>query len=118
MARVSQHRNGRQNAFPPGVSKANQTAKNRRRQKVVLEDNAPGQNNTRTMVRDHHSRPPRGRAHQFAKLSFKADPPPGYTFIPAGNPQLTNALKEAARQGNHKIMSVSVSYSFVCFTLD
>jgi hypothetical protein len=43
------------------------------------------------------------------QLSFKAEPPKGYTFIPAGNPELTNALKEFARKGNHEIYAVSVS---------
>ncbi|KAL9617730.1 MAG: hypothetical protein Q9160_007504 [Pyrenula sp. 1 TL-2023] len=42
-------------------------------------------------------------------LTFKAQAPLGYTFIPAGNPQLTNALKEAARQENEKIFAVSTT---------
>lgn len=46
------------------------------------------------------------------QLSFKAEPPTGYTFIPAGNPELTNALKEFARKGNHRIYAVSVSAPF------
>ena|SRR2546421_6339148 len=43
------------------------------------------------------------------QLSFTATPPSGYTFIPAGHPELTAALKEFARKGNHQIYAVSVS---------
>jgi hypothetical protein len=46
---------------------------------------------------------------QLTQLSFTARPPPGYTFIPAGHPELTAAMKEFARKGNHKIYAVSVS---------
>ncbi|RMD42357.1 hypothetical protein DV735_g2766, partial [Chaetothyriales sp. CBS 134920] len=67
------------------------TAKQRRKQKVVLESNSQGQNGERCV------------------LSFTADPPHGYTFIPAGNPQLTNALKEEAARSDSKIMSVSTT---------
>jgi hypothetical protein len=45
----------------------------------------------------------------WVQLSFTAKPPPGYTFIPAGHPELTAALKEFARKGNHQIHAVSVS---------
>ncbi|RVX67932.1 hypothetical protein B0A52_08537 [Exophiala mesophila] len=41
-------------------------------------------------------------------ITIKAEPPPGYTFIPAGNPELTQALKEFSRQGDHKIYAVTV----------
>ena len=47
---------------------------------------------------------------RVAQLTFKTKPPAGYTFIPAGNPELTNALKEFARQANEKIFAVSVSH--------
>ena len=46
---------------------------------------------------------------RVAQLTFKTKPPAGYTFISAGNPELTNALKEFARQANEKIFAVSVS---------
>ena len=44
------------------------------------------------------------------QLSFTAKPPPGYTFIPAGHPELTAAMKEFARKGNYQIYAVSVSF--------
>ncbi|EXJ71425.1 uncharacterized protein A1O5_05233 [Cladophialophora psammophila CBS 110553] len=43
------------------------------------------------------------------KISFQERPPAGYTFIPAGNPELTNALKEFARRGDHKIYAVTIT---------
>ena len=117
MARVQQ-RSGKQNAGP-GFVKAGHVVKQRKKQKVVLESNVQGQNNNRSVVRISRPRIYRGRAHPHGKLSFTADPPRGHTFIPAGNPQLTNALKEAARRGDYKIMSVSVSgyVHFVSFLL-
>ena len=42
------------------------------------------------------------------QLFFETKPPPGYTFIPAGNPQLTNALKELADKEGAKPLAVSV----------
>ena len=48
--------------------------------------------------------------HLSHQITIKADPPPGYTFIPAGNPELTQALKEFSRQGDHKIYAVTVSF--------
>lgn len=47
------------------------------------------------------------------QLSFHAEPPPGYTFIPAGNTQLTIAMKAFAKRGGHQIMAVSVSRSYI-----
>ena len=44
-----------------------------------------------------------------SKVAFTEQPPPGYTFIAAGNPELTNALKEFASRGDHKIFVVTVS---------
>ncbi|OAP61031.1 hypothetical protein AYL99_06035 [Fonsecaea erecta] len=48
-------------------------------------------------------------AYDPNKISFQERPPPGYTFIPAGNPELTNALKEFARRGDHKIYAVTIT---------
>jgi hypothetical protein len=45
----------------------------------------------------------------FVQFTFEAKPPPGYTFIPAGNPELTNALKDFAREEGYKIFAVTVS---------
>lgn len=45
------------------------------------------------------------------KVAFTEDPPPGYTFIAAGNPELTNAMKEFSSRGNHKIFVVTVRAS-------
>ena len=45
------------------------------------------------------------------KVAFTEQPPPGYTFIAAGNPELTNAMKEFSTRGNHKIFVVTVCLS-------
>ncbi|KAL5363062.1 hypothetical protein BJX96DRAFT_112350 [Aspergillus floccosus] len=42
-------------------------------------------------------------------ISFEAKAPPGYTFIPAGNPQLTTACKELCRKDGLKIFAVSTT---------
>lgn len=41
-------------------------------------------------------------------ISFEAKAPPGYTFIPAGNPQLTSACKEICRKDGLKVFAVTV----------
>ncbi|OGM43787.1 hypothetical protein ABOM_006910 [Aspergillus bombycis] len=41
-------------------------------------------------------------------ISFEAKAPPGYTFIPAGNPQLTSACKEVCRKDGLKVFAVTV----------
>jgi hypothetical protein len=43
------------------------------------------------------------------KVAFTESPPPGYTFIAAGNPELTTAMKDFASRGDHKIFVVTVS---------
>ncbi|KAI9849317.1 MAG: hypothetical protein M1837_004777 [Sclerophora amabilis] len=43
-------------------------------------------------------------------FSFQAQAPPGYTFIPAGNPRLTQRCKEYSRAKGNKIFIVSTSH--------
>ncbi|ODH49676.1 hypothetical protein GX48_04200 [Paracoccidioides brasiliensis] len=42
-------------------------------------------------------------------ISFEAKAPPGYTFIPAGNPQFTNACKEICRKDGLQVFAVSTT---------
>lgn len=42
-------------------------------------------------------------------ISFEAKAPPGYTFIPAGNPKFTNACKEVCRKDGLKVFTVSTT---------
>lgn len=42
------------------------------------------------------------------QICFEAQAPSGYTFIPAGNPQLTTACKERCRKEGLQIHAVSV----------
>lgn len=116
MARVTSQKNARQNGGPGnnrGSHIAKQQHKTNQKQKVVLEGNQ-GKGQGRNVVSSSKNPTARGRlpdkapAHLSRQLSFHTEPPPGYTFIPAGNPQLTAALKEFAKRGNHKIFSVSV----------
>ena len=46
------------------------------------------------------------------KLSFQAEAPPGYMFIPAGDPQLTSRCKKIAKDEQLTVFIVSVSHSF------
>ncbi|KPI36802.1 uncharacterized protein AB675_11876 [Cyphellophora attinorum] len=91
MARVTSQKNARHNGAygnNRGSQIAKQHHKNNQKQKVVVES---------------------GKGQDRNVLSFHTEPPQGYTFIPAGNPQLTAALKEFAKRGNHKIFSVSTT---------
>ncbi|KIX04938.1 uncharacterized protein Z518_05809 [Rhinocladiella mackenziei CBS 650.93] len=74
-----------------GALTRGQAAKQRRKHKVVLEATSKEKNKLRSVI------------------TFTADPPPGYTFIPAGNPELTAALKEFARRGDNKIFAVTTT---------
>ncbi|PYI04823.1 hypothetical protein BO78DRAFT_319460 [Aspergillus sclerotiicarbonarius CBS 121057] len=42
-------------------------------------------------------------------ISFEAKAPPGYTFITAGNPQLTTACKEMCRKDGLKVFAVTTT---------
>lgn len=107
MARVKQ-RGGKK--APGGAStRGRQVAKEKNKHKFVLGGNAADKK-LPTVVRKREASCPRGIAYSFIhrKITFRADPPPGYTFVPAGNPELTTALKEFARRGDHKIFAVTV----------
>lgn len=114
MARVTQQKPGRATATSSSTRGAQVSKqRNNKKQKVVFQSNGPDQGEASNVVstssksvkRRRKGKPP---AHP-KQLSFHTEPPPGYTYIPAGNPQLTNALKEFAKKGNHKIYSVSVN---------
>lgn len=45
---------------------------------------------------------------KLRQISFETKAPPGYTFISAGNPQVTNACKERCRREGLKILAVTV----------
>ncbi|KIV78888.1 hypothetical protein, variant 2 [Exophiala sideris] len=79
---------------PPGKetsTRAAQVAKDRNKHKVVVETTSKDEKKLRSVI------------------TFRADPPPGYTFIPAGNPELTAALKEFARREDQKIFAVTTT---------
>ncbi len=91
-------------------TRGGQISKQRNKHKVVLESTSKEQNKLRSVVRRTKGFP-RGTTYLNDQITFRADPPPGYTFIPAGNPELTAALKEFARRGDNKIYAVTVSAS-------
>ena len=105
MAQVTRQQRGKQ-AGASAATRGGQISKQRKKQKVILERDQEDKK-LRTVVRRYH-RTARGRAHPYPQVSFRADPPQGYTFIPLGNPQLTNALKKAAVESNQKVHIVSV----------
>ncbi|KAJ4693045.1 hypothetical protein HRR87_005924 [Exophiala dermatitidis] len=89
-------------------TQARQAVKQRNKHKVVVENTSQEKNKLRSVVR-RTKRCARGTTHRDSQVTFRADPPPGYTFIPAGNPELTAALKEFARRGDHKIFAVTTT---------
>ncbi|OAL37340.1 hypothetical protein AYO20_03516 [Fonsecaea nubica] len=89
-------------------TRGSQVAKQKRHKVAIGGD--PQEKKLPTVVRAEKFR--RGHiasAYNRDKISFQERPPPGYTFIPAGNPELTSALKEFARRGDHKIYAVTVT---------
>lgn len=94
-----------------------QAAKDRNRHRVVLPSSSKEKGKQLQSVVREIRVAARGTAHPGSQITFKAEPPRGYTFIPAGHPELTAALKEFSRQGDHKIYAVTVSLvSSVPFT--
>ncbi len=77
--------------------------------KVVLEEIA-GKKKLKTVVSELLET--NGRLyHPYligSKLSLREKPPPGYTFIPAGDPQLTNRCKKLAKDEQLTVFIVSV----------
>ncbi|KAA8652244.1 DUF2293 domain-containing protein [Aspergillus tanneri] len=64
--------------------------RNARRHKVIMESVTQAKKKLRSVI------------------SFEAKAPPGYTFIPAGNPQLTTACKELCRKDGLKVFAVTI----------
>ena len=90
----------------PAVAAGRAAAKKQRRHRVIIE--SVGQKQLKTTVRGRgHNRLARKLTRR--QISFQVRPPNGYTFIPAGNPDLTTALKEASRDANQQIYAVSAS---------
>lgn len=44
----------------------------------------------------------------WLQVAFSQKAPRGYTFIPAGDPQITNRCKEIAREDGEKVFIVTV----------
>lgn len=101
---------------PPSASGAigpvhHQRAEPKRRStyKVILEEIA-GKKKLKTVVSELLEAYGR-RSHRYLtglKLSLREKPPPGYTFIPAGDPQLTNRCKKLAKDEQLTVFIVSV----------
>jgi hypothetical protein len=106
------HRNepGRQAQAGAGSGQGEVHPLKSRKHKVVIESVTQEKKKLRTVVSRDVSGTALTTDVQFVKLSFTARPPPGYTFIPAGHPELTAAMKEFARKGNHQIYAVSVRF--------
>ncbi|KAL3459959.1 hypothetical protein BJX64DRAFT_264036 [Aspergillus heterothallicus] len=65
--------------------------RNSRKHKVILESVTQARKRLRSVI------------------SFEAKAPPGYTFIPAGNPHFTTACKELCRNDGMKVYAVSTT---------
>ena len=92
----------------PAVASSRAASKKLRRHRVIIESVGQEQKKLKTTVRGWRQER-LARELTPGQISFQARPPNGYTFIPAGNPELTTALKEASRDANQQIYAVSVS---------
>ncbi|KAK5091534.1 hypothetical protein LTS08_005295 [Lithohypha guttulata] len=92
MGRMAPVRPNNRNNVGPSAVRGAKIQKQRKKHKVVLESAGNKDDDKLRVV-----------------LSFHAEPPPGYTFIPAGNTQLTAAMKAFAKKGGHQIMAVSAT---------
>jgi hypothetical protein len=54
---------------------------------------------------------PAGRMLTVIKIVTNKEPPPGFTFVPFGNPKLTTACKELSRELGAMMFIVSVRSS-------
>jgi len=111
MGRMAPQRaNNKGNASSSGGIRGAKVQKQRKKHKVVLESAGnKDDDKLRVVVRDDSTLRRNAGAHK-SQLSFHAEPPPGYTFIPAGNTQLTAAMKAFAKRGGQQIMAVSVGW--------
>lgn len=100
-------RHGMMRQALPAVAASRAAAKKQRRHRVIIESVGQEQKKLKTTVRRRNDKLARKLTRR--QISFQARPPNGYTFIPAGNPELTTALKEASREANQQIYAVSVS---------
>ncbi|KAI9875404.1 MAG: hypothetical protein M1830_008524, partial [Pleopsidium flavum] len=87
MARIHQ----RAASSRPGRARSKVTGHRRRPYKVILESIS------------------QEKKRLYTVISFEAEAPPGYTFIPAGNPRLTNRCKELSREHGVKVLIVSTT---------
>ncbi|KAK5947077.1 hypothetical protein PMZ80_001223 [Knufia obscura] len=110
MGRMAPQRaNNKGNAQNSGGVRGAKVQKQRKKHKVVLESaGTKDDDKLRVVVRYGIDSRREGMAHTV-QLSFHAEPPPGYTFIPAGNTQLTAAMKAFAKRGGQQIMAVSAT---------
>jgi len=51
------------------------------------------------------------------KVTNNKEPPPGFTFVPVGNPKLTAACKELSRERDAMIFIVSACTSYAAYSL-
>ena len=94
-------------AGPLVSSHEESTASRMRRHKVVVENVSQEKKKLLSVVFLDSGRMGY-QSNNLSQLTFTTTPPDGYLFVPAGNPELTNAMKDFARRGNHKVYAVSV----------
>ena len=76
--------------------------------KVILEEVADKQKKLKTVVRKLVQAWTSARYPDTSQLYPEQKAPRGYTFIPAGDPQLTNRCKKLAREDGFTVFIVSV----------
>ena len=102
--------NNKGNASTSSGVRGAKVQKQRKKHRLVLESAGNQDDDKLRVVVRHGSGLRRTSKAHHLQLSFHAEPPPGYTFIPAGNTQLTMAMKAFAKRGGQQIMAVSVCF--------
>lgn len=104
MARVHQ----RAASARAAKARSRATGHKKRPYKVILESITQEKKKLYTVVCGRFRHTGTAKVLTMRKISFEAEAPPGYTFIPAGNPHLTNRCKELSREHGVKVLIVSV----------
>ena len=91
-----------------GATRHKQADQNKSSYKVIFEEFIK-KKELKKYVRIQQYCPIPTHASNQAQLTNRTSPPKGYTFIPAGDPQLTQRCKRASKELETPIFIVSVS---------
>jgi len=81
------------------------------KQEKKLEFQVGRQGRSRGKAPSSPLRPPRLWDSPFPQVTYSKEPPPGFEFVPIGNPELTKACKDISRDQEAMIFIVTVCAS-------